>query len=37
MAMICESCQKIQQAYQTKRTQKDLVVRKGFLGCESCI
>ena len=33
---ICELCQKIQQAYQTKKDTKDLVVRKG-LGCESCI
>ena len=33
---ICELCQKIQQAYQTKKNTKDLVVRKG-LGCESCI
>ena len=29
---ICELCQKIQQAYQTKKNTKDLVVRKG-LGC----
>ena len=33
---ICELCQKLQQAYQTKKDTKDLVVRKG-LGCESCI
>ena len=26
---ICELCQKIQQAYQTKKNTKDLVVRKG--------
>lgn len=33
---ISELCRKIQEAYQTKKDTKDLVVRKG-LGCESCI
>lgn len=33
---ICQLCMKIQEAYQTKKDTKDLVVRKG-LGCESCV
>ena len=33
---ICELCLKIQEAYQTKKDTRDLIVRKG-LGCESCV